>query len=73
MTPQSQSSPATPLRRRSTVALFARGDAPAAAPRALFAEAVPADRRQLDRWENEGGALGSAGVRPSAVLGGEAG
>lgn len=73
MTPQSQSSPATPLRRRSTVALLVRRDAPEAVPRTVLGEAVRADPRQLERWENEGGALGSAGVRPWAALGGEAG
>ena len=73
MTPQSQSSPATPLRRQSTVALVARRDPPVTAPRTFLGEAVRGDRRQLERWENEGGGLGTAGVRPSAAPGGEAG
>jgi len=69
MTPQSQSSPGTPPRRRSTEALLVRRDAPVAVPQTV----VRADRRQLERWENEGGGLGTAGVRPSAAPGGEAG
>ncbi len=46
-----------------------RRDAPVAVPQTV----VRADRRQLERWENEGGGLGTAGVRPSAAPGGEAG
>jgi len=71
--PQSQSSPATPLRRQSTVALVARRDPPVTAPRTFLGEAVRGDRRQLERWENEGGALGSAWARSWSGPGGEAG
>lgn len=73
MTPQSQSSPATPLRRHSTAALVVRRDPPVTAPRTFLGEAIRGDRRQLERWENEGGALGSAGARSWSGPGGEAG
>ncbi len=52
MTPQSQSLPGAPLRRRSTVVLLVRRDAPLAVPRTTLGESVHGDRRQLERWEN---------------------
>jgi len=71
MTPQSQTSPETAPRSRSTVAPLVPPDA--SVPRTFLDEAVRADRRQLQRWENEGGALGSAGAGPWAVSEGGAG
>ena len=73
MTPQSQSLPGAPPRRRSTVVLLVRREAPLAVPRTTLGESVRGDRRQLERWENEGGALGSAGAGPWSGPGGEAG
>lgn len=67
MTPQSQSSPGTTLRRRSTAALRVRPEVTTVLPRTVPAEAVRADRRPLERWENEGGALEPAGAGSRAV------
>ena len=70
---QHHGTPGVPARRRPAVAVLGRGDASVAVPHPPTGGLVRADQRQLERWENEGGALGSPRAASRAVPGGAPG